>query len=168
MRPCGPPGAYRRGWDMVQGWDVRVHISRRLAAQDYSCTRDVKFHQIRRQLAARRKGRISPCLRHPNRTEPCCVHFRHRPCSCRQGRHIRIFSQPRNLSAWVHGHPSFRIGVQALKTHDPCSPGPIYPPLLVTPSVVSRKWWKLISCTSGRVEFFAGQAAWSRVVSAAG
>jgi len=34
--------------------------------------------------------------------------------------------------------------------------------------VVSRKWWKLILDTSGRVEFCAGQAAWSRVSSAMG
>ena len=34
--------------------------------------------------------------------------------------------------------------------------------------VVSRKWWKLISGTSGRVEFCAGQAAWSRGASATG
>ncbi len=34
--------------------------------------------------------------------------------------------------------------------------------------VVSRKWWKLISGTSERVELCAGQAAWSRVASATG
>ncbi|WP_428547661.1 dynamin family protein [Profundibacter sp.] len=36
------------------------------------------------------------------------------------------------------------------------------------PQVVSRKWWKLISGTSERVELCAGQAAWSRVASATG
>jgi hypothetical protein len=34
--------------------------------------------------------------------------------------------------------------------------------------VVSRKWWKLISRASGRVEFCADQAAWSSVASATG
>ncbi|WP_428543030.1 malonyl-CoA decarboxylase domain-containing protein [Profundibacter sp.] len=38
----------------------------------------------------------------------------------------------------------------------------------IKPVVVSRKWWKLISGTSERVELCAGQAAWSRVASATG